>query len=155
MDNLDRAAWVTSKGLCQQERGADALVLVFVIEDGEKDAVHRGSVGEDAHWPSAPSDLAEAALDGVGGADGFAAGQGFVAPAGEKLVEIVTQTGDCPRIVCRPAIDETAGRRTCLRQGAGVHDGVQIGLDRRLVGHPHLVEDIADLGKHPAEAAAG
>jgi len=35
---------VTSKGLCQQERGADGLVLVFVIEDGEEDAVHRGSI---------------------------------------------------------------------------------------------------------------
>jgi hypothetical protein len=35
---------VTSKGLCQQERGADALVLVFVVEDGEEDTVHRGPV---------------------------------------------------------------------------------------------------------------
>ena len=35
---------VTSKGLCQQERGADALVLIFVIEDGEQDAVHRGAI---------------------------------------------------------------------------------------------------------------
>ena len=35
---------VTSKGLCQQERGADALVLIFVIEDGEQDAIHRGAV---------------------------------------------------------------------------------------------------------------
>jgi hypothetical protein len=31
---------VTSKGLCQQERGADVLVLVFVIEDSEEDAIH-------------------------------------------------------------------------------------------------------------------
>jgi hypothetical protein len=35
---------VTSKGLCQQERGADALVLVFVVEDGEENTVHRGAV---------------------------------------------------------------------------------------------------------------
>ena len=39
---------VTSKGLCQQERGADALVLIFVVEDGKEDAVDRGAVGEDA-----------------------------------------------------------------------------------------------------------
>lgn len=31
---------VTSKGLCQHERGADALVSVFVVEDGKEDAVH-------------------------------------------------------------------------------------------------------------------
>jgi hypothetical protein len=63
---------VTSKGLCQQKRCGDALVLVFVIEDGEEDAIHRGSVGEDAHWPGASSDFGETALDGVGGADGVA-----------------------------------------------------------------------------------
>ncbi len=32
-----RAVRVTSKGLCQQERGADALVPVFMIEDGEQE----------------------------------------------------------------------------------------------------------------------
>jgi hypothetical protein len=68
---------VTSKGLYQQERGADALVLVFVIEDGEEDAIHRGSVGEDAHWSGAPSDFAEASLDGIGGANGFALAKGL------------------------------------------------------------------------------
>ena len=36
------------KGLCQRERGADALVSV-VIEDREQGAIHRSSVGEDAH----------------------------------------------------------------------------------------------------------
>jgi hypothetical protein len=40
----ENQAVVTSKGLCQQERGADALVLVFMIEDREEDAVHRGAV---------------------------------------------------------------------------------------------------------------
>jgi hypothetical protein len=35
---------VTSKGLCHQERGAEALVAVFVVEDGEEDTVHGGSV---------------------------------------------------------------------------------------------------------------
>jgi hypothetical protein len=37
---LKISRWVTSKGLCQQKRGADALVLVFVVEDGEEDAIH-------------------------------------------------------------------------------------------------------------------
>jgi hypothetical protein len=31
---------VTSKDLRQQERGADALVAAFVIEDGEEYAIH-------------------------------------------------------------------------------------------------------------------
>src|SRR5713101_4762781 len=58
---------VTSKGLCQHERGADALVLVFVMEDGKQDAIHRGSVGEDAHRAGSPSDFSKASLDGVCG----------------------------------------------------------------------------------------
>ena len=37
-------AAVTSKGLCQQEKGAEVLVTVFVIEDGEEDTVHRGAL---------------------------------------------------------------------------------------------------------------
>ncbi|HKT17870.1 MAG TPA: hypothetical protein VJR47_07505, partial [Stellaceae bacterium] len=34
------ARTVTSKGLCHEERGADALVAVFMIEDGEQDSIH-------------------------------------------------------------------------------------------------------------------
>src|SRR3954447_20357253 len=90
---------VTSKGLCQQERGADAVVLVFVIEDGEENAIHRGSVGEDAHWPGAPSDFSKASLDRIGGSDSFALGQGFVAPACQQLVEIVAQACHRPGII--------------------------------------------------------
>jgi len=37
------------KGLCQREKGADALISVVVIEDREQGAIHRSSVGEDAH----------------------------------------------------------------------------------------------------------
>jgi hypothetical protein len=69
-----------SKGLCQQERGVDALVAVFVVEDGEEDAVHRGAIREDARRPGSPPDFAKAALDGVGGPDP-ALGEGFVASA--------------------------------------------------------------------------
>jgi hypothetical protein len=110
------------------------VVSAFVIEDGDQDVIHRNSVGEDAHWSGAPSDFAKAPLDGVGGSDGFALGQGFVPPAGEEFIEIVLQTGNWPWI---------SGPR--LRQGLRVHHGVQIGLDRWLVGNTHLVEDIADL----------
>ena len=39
---------MTSKVLCQGEKGRDSLHFVFVGEDGEEDAVHRGSVLEDA-----------------------------------------------------------------------------------------------------------
>src|SRR5262252_1968739 len=48
------------KRFVSAERGADVLVLVFVIEDREEDAIHRGSIREDAHWPSAPSHFAKA-----------------------------------------------------------------------------------------------
>ena len=115
---------VTSKGLCQQEGGADALVLVIMIEDREEDAIDRGSIGEDAHWSSASSDFAKAPLDGIGGTDGFALGHGFVAPAGEQFVQIVSQASDGSWIVGHPAVGETAGRRTRSRQGIGVHNGV-------------------------------
>ena len=136
---------VASNGLCQRERGADALVLVFVIEDGEGNAIHRGSIREDAHWPGAASDFAEASFNGVGRADGFALGQGFVAPAGQQLVEIVAQTGDGPGIIGRPAVGETARRRTRPRQGGRIHDGVQTDLYRWPVTNSHLAQDIADL----------
>jgi hypothetical protein len=58
---------MTSKGLCQEERGADALILVFVIEDGEENSIHRGSVGENGHWPGTPSGFGKASFDSVGG----------------------------------------------------------------------------------------
>ena len=71
------------KRFVSAERGADALVSVFVIEDGKDDATHRGSVREDAHWLGAPSDI-----DGIGRAEGFALGQRFGALAGQQFVEI-------------------------------------------------------------------
>ncbi len=94
---------VTSKGLCQQERGAEALVLVFVVEDGEEDAVHRRAIGEDAHRPGSSSDFAKAPLDSICGPDFLALGHGFVAPAGQELVEIVAQAGDRFGIVLLPS----------------------------------------------------
>ena len=62
------------------------MVLVFVGEDGEENAIHAGTVLEDAHGPGAAAHLAEAALDGVGGAHALALGKGLVAEAGEQLV---------------------------------------------------------------------
>src|SRR5271169_4079214 len=82
----DRRSPVTSRRLRQQERGADALVAVFMIEGGEEDAVHRGAFGKDAHGPGSSPDFAEAALDGVGGSHSFAPGPRLVAPAGEQLI---------------------------------------------------------------------
>ena len=58
--------------MCQQERGADALGLIFVVKYGKEDAIHQRSVGEDAHWTGAASDFAKASLDGVGSAHGLA-----------------------------------------------------------------------------------
>ena len=64
------------------------MVLVFVGEDGEQDAVHAGPVLEDAHGSGAAPDPAEAALDGVGGPDTFPLLDGLVTKAGQQLVEI-------------------------------------------------------------------
>jgi hypothetical protein len=62
-----------------------------------------------------------------------------------RLIEIVTQAGDCPGIIGRPAVGEAARGGTSPRQGSGIHDGVQVGPDGWLVGIPDLGEDIADL----------
>ena len=79
---------MTARVLCQGEKGRDSLHFVFVGEDGEEDAVHGGSILEDAHGASSAADLAEAAFDGVGGSHRLAVGEGLVAKAGQKLVEI-------------------------------------------------------------------
>jgi hypothetical protein len=97
--SLERIRWpdqrsgggVTSKVLCQDEKGWDSLHFVFVGEDGEEDAVHRGSILEDAHGPCSAADLAEAAFDGVGGPHGLAFAESLEAKAGQKFVEIVAQ----------------------------------------------------------------
>src|SRR6185312_15414578 len=111
---------VTSKVLCQGEKGWDSLHFVFVGEDGEEDAVH-------------------------GGSHGLAFGEGLVAKAGQKLIEIVAQTGDGGRIGLAPALGEAAGGRARLHRRVGVHDGVQVDFEGRLVGYSDFVEDVADL----------
>ena len=65
-----------------------------MAEDGEEDAVHEGAILKDADGPGSAADLAEATFDGVGGAHRLAFGEGLVAKAGQKLIEIVTQAGD-------------------------------------------------------------
>ena len=136
---------VTSKVLCQTEKGRDSLHFVFVGEDGEEDTVHRGSILKDAHGAGSAADLAEAAFDGVGGSHRLACGEGLVAKASEKLVEIVAQAGDGGGVGFAPALGEAAGGRARFRRRVGVHDGVQVGLDGRLVDLFDLVEDVADL----------
>src|SRR2546430_2777264 len=101
-------AGVTSKGLCQQERGADAVVSVFVSEDGEQDGLHAGAVGEDPPGPGATSDFAEAAFNGICRTHAPALSQGGIAPAVQQLIEIVAQTGDGFGIIALPAIGEAA-----------------------------------------------
>src|SRR5207302_10627994 len=83
--------------------------------------------------------------DGICGSDFLALSEGFVSPAGEELVEVVAQAGDRLWIVVVPAVGEAACRRSGLRPGPGIHDGVEGGLDGGLVGLAHLVEDVADL----------
>ena len=70
--------------MCQGERGIGSLTFIFVNEEGEEDAIHGGSVLEDAHGSGSSSDFAEASLDGVGGAHGLSLLEGFVAEAGEQ-----------------------------------------------------------------------
>src|SRR6202161_3743137 len=109
----DHGTWslgrVMSKVMCQGEKGWDSLHFVFVGEDSEEDAVHGGSVLEDAHGAGSAAALAEAAFDGVGGPHRLSFGEGLVAEAGEKLVEIVAQAGDRGGIGLPPALGATAG----------------------------------------------
>ncbi len=53
---------MTSRVLYQVEKGQDSLHFVFVGEDGEEDAVHGGSILEDAPGADSAADLAEAAF---------------------------------------------------------------------------------------------
>jgi hypothetical protein len=136
---------VTSKGLCQQERGADALVTVFVVEDGEKNACIEVRSEKTADGSGSPANLAEASFDGIGGEHHSALGERFVAPAGDQLVEIVAQAANGSGIVGFPTVGEAVGSRAGLRQGWGIHHGMQIGFDGRLIGGTNLVEHLADL----------
>ena len=77
-----------SRFMCQREKGTDSLLFVFVDEDSEQDAVHRGAVLESAQGSS--PDLP--ALDGVGGSD-LPALIG-VLETGQQIVEIVAQACD-------------------------------------------------------------
>jgi transposase-like protein len=58
-------SWAHKIGNVVRKGGADALVLIFVVEDGKQNAVHCGAVGEDADWSGAPSELAEASPECV------------------------------------------------------------------------------------------
>src|SRR6202044_2142779 len=118
---------VMSKVMCQGEKGWDSLHFVFVGEDSEEDAVHGGSVLEDAHGAGSAADLAEAAFDGVGGPHRLSFGEGLVAEAGEKLVEIVAQAGDRGGIGLPPALGEAAGGRAGLPTPGGVPHPLQHG----------------------------
>ena len=82
---------VTSAVMCQGEKGWDSLHFVFVGEDGEEDAVHRGSILKDSHGAGSAADLAKAAFDGVCGSDRLALGEGRVAKAGQNSSRIVAQ----------------------------------------------------------------
>ena len=86
-------------------------------EDGEEDAVHGGLVLEGAHRAGAAADLAEAALDRVGGADRLALGEGGVAEAGEQVVEVGAQAGDRLGVEVLPAVGEAAGGGPGVRAG--------------------------------------
>jgi hypothetical protein len=82
--------------------------------------------------------FAEAAFDGIGGSDPFALGKRFVLPAGKQFVEVVAQATDGFWVIILPPVGEPPGGGAGLRHGLGIHDRVEIGLDRRLIGDPHL-----------------
>ena len=87
----------------QREKGTDSLLFVFVDEDSEQDAVHRGAVLESAQGSS--PDLP--ALDSVGGSD-LPALIG-VLETGQQIVEIVAQACDGPGVCIFPAFGEAPG----------------------------------------------
>ena len=94
-----------SRFMCQREKGTDSLLFVFVDEDSEQDAVHRDAVLESAQCSS--PDLAEPALDSVGGSD-LPASIG-VLETGQQIVEIVAQAGDGPGVCIFPTVGEAPG----------------------------------------------
>src|SRR5690348_2534832 len=110
-----RALAITPRHSEPAPRPPSRQVTSFVGEDGEEDAVHGGSILEDAHGAGSAADLAEA-FDGVGGSHGLAFGEGLVAKAGQKLIEIVAQTGDGGGIGLAPALGEAAGGRARLHR---------------------------------------
>ena len=136
---------VTSRFMCQGERGSGSLCFVLVDEDGEEDAVHGGLVLEGSHGAGAPAHLPEPAFDGVGGSHLLSLFEGLVSEAGEELVEIVAQAGDGLGVGVLPGVGEASGGAACPGPVGGVHDGVEAVLDGVLVSLAHLVEDVSDL----------
>ena len=80
-------------------------------EDGEENAIHGGFVLEGAHGAGSAADLAESAFDGIGGAHGAALVEGFVAKAGEELVEVVAQAIDRLGVDLFEAVGQARGGR--------------------------------------------
>ena len=114
-------------------------------EDGEEDAVHGGSILEDAHGPGPSPHFSESPFDGVGGAHPLAFVEGRIAPAGEQFVEVVPQAIDGFGVGVVPTVREAAGGGPCLGDGLGVHDGVQTGFGGLAVSLFDLAEDVSDL----------
>ena len=106
---------VISQFLCQQERGADSLVAVLMGENGEEDALDRGSVGADAHGSGASADLAEAPLDSVGGPGRLAPLWRREAEGVEEVFEVMAQASDGLWIRLLPAPGRMARRHPVFR----------------------------------------
>ncbi len=119
--------------------------MVFVCEDGEEDAFHGGSVGEDAHGSGPAPDFAEAAFDGICRSGPFAPGGILVSEAGQQFVEIVSQAIDGVLVRLGPASGEGAGGLAGGKLGVGIDDLVQAALDGVVVGGLDLVQEVADL----------
>ena len=82
--------WATGNVTIYVSEGTDSLLFVLVDED--QDAVHRGAILESAHGAGSSPDLAEPALDSVGGPD-LPVSIG-VLETGQQIVEIVAQACD-------------------------------------------------------------
>lgn len=126
-------------------RGADVLVLVFVVKEPRPRCDPSRFGPRRRPWVWLPVELPESAFDRIDGSDVLALGEGFVAPTGEELVEVVAPSVDGSRVIVVPAIGKAPGDGAGLRHSVGVHDSLKSGLDRRLVANPHLVENIEDL----------
>ena len=79
-----------------------------MCEDGEEDAVHGGSVLENAHGSGPSPDFSETPFDGVGGSHGLSLLKGLVAKAGEQLAEVGPEAIDGLGVGLLPAVGEAA-----------------------------------------------
>ena len=128
--------------MCHREKGTDSLLFVLVQEDSEQDAVHRGAVLESAHGAGSSPDLAEPAIDSVGGPNLPALIGVLVAETGQQIVEIVAQACDGPGVCIFPTL-ALGGAPGLGAVGGGSVEILPDGVLLRTLSRTHLVRPAA------------